>query len=45
LDQAILRLQRLQPDIARIRRYALSYKDLADQITEEQYRSLMADDP
>jgi len=45
LDRTILRPQRLQQDLARIRRYALSYKFLADQITEEQYRSLMADDP
>jgi hypothetical protein len=43
LDRTILRPQRLQQDLARIRRYALSYKFLTDQITEEQYRSLMAE--
>jgi hypothetical protein len=40
-DRTILRPQRLQQDLARIRRYALSYKFLTDQITEEQYRALM----
>jgi hypothetical protein len=29
---------------ARIRRYALSYKFLTDQLTEGQYRALMAED-
>ena len=41
LDRVLLRPQRQQPDLARIRRYILSYKFLTDQITEEQYRSLM----
>jgi hypothetical protein len=41
LDRSILRPQRLQPDLARIHRYFLSYKYLTDQITEEEYRSLM----
>src|SRR5438067_1825361 len=44
LDRTILRPQRLRQDLARIRRYALSYKFLTDQITEEQYRALMAED-
>ena len=43
LDRTILRPQRLQQDLARIRRYALSYKFLTDQISEEQYRALMAE--
>ena len=42
-DRTILRPQRLQQDLARIRRYALSYKFLTDQITEDQYRALMAE--
>jgi hypothetical protein len=42
-DRTILRPQRPQQDLARIRRYALSYKFQADQLSEEQYRSLMAE--
>jgi (p)ppGpp synthase/HD superfamily hydrolase len=42
LDRTILRAQRLQADLDRIRRYVLSYKFLTDQIGEEQYRALMA---
>ena len=41
LDRTILRPQRFERDVARIRQYVLSYKFLTDQITEEQYRSLM----
>ena len=41
LDRTILRPQRLQRDLARIHRYFLSHKYLTDQITEEEYRSLM----
>jgi (p)ppGpp synthase/HD superfamily hydrolase len=41
LDRTILRPQRLQGDLARIRRYVLSYQFLTDRITEDQYRSLM----
>jgi hypothetical protein len=41
LSRTILRPQRLQDDLARIRRYVLSYKFLTDQIGEEQYRTLM----
>jgi (p)ppGpp synthase/HD superfamily hydrolase len=40
-DRTILRPQRLQQDLARIRRYALSYKFLTDRLTEEQYLGLM----
>jgi hypothetical protein len=43
-DRTILRPQQLQQDLARIRRYVLAYKFLTDQITEEQYRALMAED-
>jgi (p)ppGpp synthase/HD superfamily hydrolase len=43
LDRTILRPQRLQGDLARIRRYVLSYQFLTDRITEDQYRSLMAE--
>src|SRR5712692_4891534 len=39
--RTILRPERLQRDLARIRRYVLSYKYLTDQISEEQYRTLM----
>jgi (p)ppGpp synthase/HD superfamily hydrolase len=41
LDRVLLRPQRLQADLARLRRSVLSYKFLTDRITEEQYRSLM----
>ena len=41
LDRTILRPQRFEADVARLRKYILSYKYLTDQITEEQYRSLM----
>jgi hypothetical protein len=41
LDRVLLRPQRLEADVARLRKYALSYKFLTDQITEGQYRSLM----
>jgi hypothetical protein len=44
LDRTILRPNRLERDLARIRRYILSYKFLTDQITEEQYRRLMEED-
>jgi hypothetical protein len=44
LDRTILRPERFGWDITRLRRYALSYKFLTDQITEEQYRSLMESD-
>jgi len=41
LDRTILRPQRIDADVARLRKYFLSYKFLTDQITEQQYRSLM----
>ena len=41
LDRTILRPQRLHADLSRIHRYALSHKYLTDQITEQDYRSLM----
>jgi hypothetical protein len=37
LDRTILRPDRLDADVARLRKYVLSYKYLTDQITEEQY--------
>ena len=42
LDRTILRPDRLDHDLARVRRYLLSYKFLTDQISEDQYRTLMA---
>ena len=44
LSRTILRPDRVQHDMARVRRYILSYKFLTDQISEEQYRSLMEED-
>ncbi len=41
LDRTILRPERLERDLARIHRYFLSYRFLTDQLTEEEYRSLM----
>jgi hypothetical protein len=41
LDRSILRPQRIDTDVARLRKYLLSYKFLTDQITEQQYRELM----
>ena len=41
LGRTILRPDRVEHDLARIRRYVLSYKFLTDQITESQYRSAM----
>jgi hypothetical protein len=41
LDRTILRPERLGHDLARVRRYLLSYKFLTDQLTEQQYRRLM----
>jgi (p)ppGpp synthase/HD superfamily hydrolase len=43
LDRTILRPDRLDHDLARVRRYLLSYKFLTDQIGEDLYRSLMAE--
>lgn len=44
LDRTILRPQRFEADVARLRKYALSYKFLTDQITEQEYRTLMRED-
>jgi len=41
LGRTILRPDRIGTDLARIRRYVLSYKFLTDQITEEQYRAAL----
>jgi len=44
LDRTILRPQRFDADVARIRKYLLSYKFLTDRITEQQYRTLMGEE-
>ena len=44
LGRTILRPDRIEHDLARIRRYVLSYKYLTDRITEEQYRAAMEGD-
>jgi (p)ppGpp synthase/HD superfamily hydrolase len=41
LDRVLFRPDKIDRDLALIRRYLLSYKFLADQITEEQYVALM----
>jgi hypothetical protein len=41
LSRAILRAERMQADLARMRKYVLSYKFLTDQISEAEYRRLM----
>lgn len=41
LARTILRPERFDADVARLRKYFLSYKFLTDQITEQQYRRLM----
>ena len=41
LDRTILRPQRFEADVARLRKYALSYKFLTDQITVQEYRTPM----
>ncbi len=43
LDRMMLRPERFQGDLARLRRYALSYKFLTDQITEQEYRRLLGE--
>ena len=40
-SRAILRPDRLEPDLARLRKYLLAYKFLNDLMTEEQYRTAM----
>jgi (p)ppGpp synthase/HD superfamily hydrolase len=44
LARTLLRPDRLERDLARIRRYVLSYKFLIDKLTEAEYRRLMAAD-
>ena len=44
LDRMILRPQRFEADVARLRKYALSYKYLTNQITEQENRKLMRED-
>jgi (p)ppGpp synthase/HD superfamily hydrolase len=41
-SRAILRPDRLEPDLARLRKYFLAYKFLTGLMTEEQYRTAMA---
>jgi hypothetical protein len=41
LSRAILRPDRIEPDIERVRKYLLAYKFLTDLLTEEQYRAAM----
>jgi (p)ppGpp synthase/HD superfamily hydrolase len=40
-SRALLRPDRIEPDVARLRKYLLAYKFLTDQLTEEQYREAM----
>ncbi len=42
LERTLLRPDRVASDLARIHRYALSYKYLTDGLTQTQYRELMA---
>jgi (p)ppGpp synthase/HD superfamily hydrolase len=41
-SRAILRPDRIEPDIERVRKYLLAFKFLTDMLTEEQYREAMA---
>jgi (p)ppGpp synthase/HD superfamily hydrolase len=41
LPRAILRPDRIEPDIERVRKYLLAYKFLTDMLTVEQYRAAM----
>src|SRR4051794_16652162 len=43
-SRALLRPDRLEPDMARLRKYFLAYKFLTGLMTEEQYRAAMAGD-
>jgi (p)ppGpp synthase/HD superfamily hydrolase len=42
LERVLVRPERLKSDLARVRRYLLSYKFLSGQLTEADYRALMA---
>jgi hypothetical protein len=41
LSRAILRPDRIEPDIERVRKYLLAYKFLTDMLSEAQYRAAM----
>ncbi len=41
-SRALLRPDRIEPDIGRLRKYFLAYKFLTDMLNEEQYRTAMA---
>lgn len=41
LERSILRPDRIDADVARLRKYVLSFKYLTDQLSEEQYRAFM----
>jgi (p)ppGpp synthase/HD superfamily hydrolase len=43
LSRTILRPDRIEPDIERVRKYLLAYKFLTDLLTEDQYRAAMAE--
>jgi hypothetical protein len=43
LDRFLLRSDRLERDLARVRRYVFSYKFLTDRLTEDEYRRALAD--
>jgi hypothetical protein len=43
LSRMLLRPDRLERDLARMRKYVLAYKFLIDRLTETEYRGLMAD--
>jgi hypothetical protein len=39
LSRALLRPDRIEPDVARLRKYLLAYKFLTDKLSEKQYRA------
>ena len=41
LDRTMLRRERIEEDVARLRKYVLAYKFLMGQITEREYRTVM----
>ena len=43
LPRTYVRIEKLDKDLARLRRYVLSYKFLTDEITEAQYRAAMGE--
>ena len=40
-SRALMRPDRIEPDMARLRKYFLAYKFLTDMLSEEQYRAAM----